>query len=107
MAPFGARTAGSDLPTLDADPMAGQSMTNAARVTLQRLDGILSDNADAIQIGRRSLFIARQSVLAGIGLSLVAMGVAAAGYLPPVEGALLQEGIDVGVILNALRALRG
>jgi cation transport ATPase len=35
------------------------------------------------------------------------MGVAAAGYLPPVSGALLQEAIDLGVILNALRALRG
>jgi cation transport ATPase len=33
------------------------------------------------------------------------MGFAAAGYLPPVAGALLQEGIDVAVILNALRAL--
>jgi cation transport ATPase len=46
-------------------------------------------------------------VLAGIGLSLAAMAVAAAGYLPPVQGALLQEAIDVAVILNALRALRG
>ncbi|MBI4171960.1 MAG: hypothetical protein HY511_04305, partial [Actinobacteria bacterium] len=53
------------------------------------------------------LFIARQSVLAGIGLSLVAMVFAAFGYIPPVWGALLQEGIDVAVILNALRALRG
>jgi cation transport ATPase len=44
-------------------------------------------------------------VLAGIAISLVAMGVAAAGYLPPVQGALLQEVIDVAVILNALRAL--
>jgi heavy metal translocating P-type ATPase len=63
--------------------------------------------ADAVSIGRRSLSIARQSVLAGIGLSLVAMGFAAAGLIPPVYGALLQEGIDVAVILNALRALRG
>jgi cation transport ATPase len=31
---------------------------------------------------------------------------AAFGYLPPVQGALLQEAIDVAVILNALRALR-
>jgi cation transport ATPase len=38
---------------------------------------------------------------------MAAMGVAAAGYLPPVAGALLQEGIDLAVILNALRALRG
>jgi cation transport ATPase len=42
-----------------------------------------------------------------MGLSLIAMGVAAAGYLPPVAGALLQEAIDLAVILNALRALRG
>jgi P-type E1-E2 ATPase len=62
---------------------------------------------EAIAIGRRALMIARQSVLAGIGASLVAMGFAAAGMLAPVEGALLQEVIDVSVILNALRALRG
>ena len=57
-------------------------------------------------IGRRSLAIARQSIAVGMGLSLIAMGFAAAGFLPPVSGALLQEGIDVAVILNALRALR-
>jgi cation transport ATPase len=62
--------------------------------------------ADAIRIGRRSLAIARQSVLAGMALSIVAMAFAAAGLLPPVAGALLQEAIDVAVILNALRALR-
>ncbi len=58
-----------------------------------------------IQIGRRSLRIARQSVVYGLGLSITAMAFAAFGYLPPVWGALLQEGIDVAVILNALRAL--
>jgi hemerythrin-like domain-containing protein len=42
-----------------------------------------------------------------MGLSLLAMAVAAAGLLPPVQGALLQEGIDVVVILNALRAVGG
>jgi heavy metal translocating P-type ATPase len=78
------------------------SETADAVVLVDRVDRV----ADAIRISRRALFIARQSVLAGIGLSLLAMGVAAAGYLPPVEGALLQEGIDVGVILNALRALK-
>jgi heavy metal translocating P-type ATPase len=62
--------------------------------------------ADAVRIGRRSLGIARQSVIAGMALSFIAMGVAAFGYLPPVAGALVQEGIDVAVILNALRALR-
>ena len=57
-------------------------------------------------IARRTRRIALQSVLAGMGMSLVAMGVAAAGLLPAVWGALLQEAIDVAVILNALRALR-
>jgi heavy metal translocating P-type ATPase len=63
--------------------------------------------ADALAIGRRSLAIARQSVVIGIGLSLAAMVAASAGLLAPVGGALLQEGIDVAVIANALRALRG
>lgn len=40
-----------------------------------------------------------------MGMSVAAMVVAAFGFLAPVAGALLQEGIDVAVILNALRAL--
>ena len=53
-----------------------------------------------------ALWIARQSVLAGLALSIAAMAAAAAGLLAPVFGALLQEAIDVAVIANALRALR-
>ena len=78
------------------------SETADAVIVVDRVDRV----ADAIRIGRRSLHIARQSVLLGIGASLVAMGFAAFGYIDPVFGALLQEVIDVGVILNALRALR-
>ena len=76
----------------------------AADVVLlvDQLDRVLP----AIRIARRSRIIALQSVLAGIGLSLAAMVAAAFGRLPPVEGALLQEVIDVAVIFNALRALR-
>ncbi|MFO1091224.1 MAG: heavy metal translocating P-type ATPase [Hyphomicrobiales bacterium] len=62
--------------------------------------------ADAVAIAKRTLMIARQSVFAGLGLSIAAMIAAAFGYLVPVEGAILQEFIDVAVILNALRALR-
>ena len=79
------------------------SETADAVILVDRIERV----ADAVGIGRRSLAIARQSVLAGIGLSLVAMVFAAFGYIPPVFGALLQEAIDVAVILNALRALRG
>jgi heavy metal translocating P-type ATPase len=78
------------------------SETADAVILVDRVERV----ADAVRIGRRSLAIARQSVLAGIGLSLVAMVFAALGYIPPVFGALLQEAIDVAVILNALRALR-
>ncbi|WP_353476425.1 heavy metal translocating P-type ATPase (plasmid) [Salipiger sp. H15] len=59
-----------------------------------------------IAIARAARRIALQSVMAGIGLSVIGMIAAALGYLEPVEGALLQEVIDVAVILNALRALR-
>jgi len=59
----------------------------------------------SVQIGQRSLRIARESVILGLGLSVGAMLVAALGYLPPVWGALFQEAVDVTVILNALRAL--
>ena len=41
-----------------------------------------------------------------LDLSIVGMMAAAFGYLPPVQGALFQEAIDVAVIVNALRALR-
>ncbi|MEO6866492.1 MAG: heavy metal translocating P-type ATPase [Gaiellales bacterium] len=63
--------------------------------------------AEAISIGRRSTSIARQSVVVGMGLSMIGMVVAAAGYLPPVYGALGQEVIDLAVIFNAMRALTG
>jgi heavy metal translocating P-type ATPase len=79
------------------------SETADAVILVDRIDRV----AEAVRIGRRSLSIARQSVIAGIGLSLVAMAFAALGYIQPVFGALLQEAIDVAVILNALRALRG
>ncbi len=61
----------------------------------------------AIKIARRSRYIALESVVAGIGLSTLAMIAASFGLLAPVEGALLQEVIDIAVIFNALRALRG
>jgi P-type E1-E2 ATPase len=78
------------------------SETADAVITVDRIDRV----ATAVSIGRRALGIARQSVVFGIGLSAVAMVFAAFGYIPPLAGALLQEGIDVAVILNALRALR-
>ena len=71
---------------------------------------ILADRLDrvgeAIMIARRARQIAIQSIVAGMGLSMLAMLAAAAGWLLPVPAAIFQELIDVAVILNALRALR-
>ena len=72
-------------------------------ITVDRLDRL----PEGIRIAQRARHIAVQSVVIGMGLSIVAMLVAAAGFLPPVAGALVQEAIDVIVILNALRALTG
>jgi heavy metal translocating P-type ATPase len=78
---------------------------DAADVVLlvDRIDRV----AEAIRIARRSRSIAMQSIIAGMTLSGLAMLAAAAGYLTPIPGALLQEGIDIAVVLNALRALGG
>ncbi|HEX7745200.1 MAG TPA: heavy metal translocating P-type ATPase [Micromonosporaceae bacterium] len=74
-----------------------------AVLTVDRLDRL----ADTVEIARYARAIAVQSAAVGMGLSVAAMGFAAVGALPPVAGALLQEGIDILVIANALRALRG
>jgi heavy metal translocating P-type ATPase len=68
---------------------------------VDQLDRVLP----AVKIARRSRFIALESVYAGIGLSAAGMMAAALGFITPVQGALLQELIDVAVIINALRAL--
>ncbi|MGO6906001.1 heavy metal translocating P-type ATPase, partial [Rhizobium ruizarguesonis] len=75
----------------------------AADVLLVRDD--LGQIGTLLQIARRSRAIALQSVGCGIGLSVIAMVCAGLGYLTPVQGALLQEVIDVAVIGNTLRAL--
>jgi heavy metal translocating P-type ATPase len=72
-----------------------------AVLTVDRIDRL----GEVRVLARRTRRIALQSVLAGMGMSVAAMVAAAAGLLPAVWGALLQEAIDVAVILNALRVL--
>ena len=59
---------------------------------------------DIIQISKRTIKIVKQSIFIGIGLSFLLMVFASFGLIIPSVGALLQEALDVGVILNALRA---
>jgi P-type E1-E2 ATPase len=62
--------------------------------------------ARAIALAKRTLRIAKQSILVGIGISLGLMLLFATGKFSPVLGAVLQEVVDVIVIFNALRAHR-
>ncbi|SMP66694.1 ATPase, P-type (transporting), HAD superfamily, subfamily IC/heavy metal translocating P-type ATPase [Neorhodopirellula lusitana] len=75
--------------------------TEAADVVV--LDSSLQKIDEFLHISRRMRRIALQSAIGGMAISIVAMGVASAGYLPPVAGAILQEVIDVLAVLNALR----
>ncbi len=68
------------------------------------LDGSLQKIDELLHIGQRMRRIALQSAVGGMLLSIGGMGLAAAGYLPPIAGALAQEIIDVGAIINAMRA---
>jgi cation transport ATPase len=67
------------------------------------LESSLTKVDELIHIGRRMRFIALQSAVAGMALSGAGMIAAALGYLPPLEGALAQEMIDVVAVVNALR----
>jgi P-type E1-E2 ATPase len=101
----------NDAPALSAANVGVALAAHGGGITAEAADVvILTDDvtrvADMIQLGRRTLRIARQSIRVGLGVSALAMLFAALGYIPPVIGAALQEALDIAVILNALRTSR-
>ncbi len=99
----------NDAPALAAATVGIAMAGHGGGITAEAADVVLlvddpRNVAELMRISRRTLRIARESIWVGLGLSGGAMIFAAAGLIPPVMGALLQEVIDVAVIVNALRA---
>jgi P-type E1-E2 ATPase len=97
----------NDAPALTAATV-GVAFGQSSDVTAEAagaviLDATLRKVDEFLHVGRRLRAIALQSAVGGMALSVLAMAFAAAGYLPPVAGAVLQEVIDVLAVLNALR----
>ena len=101
----------NDAPALSTADVGIALAGHGGGITAEAADVIVLVDAadrvvDALRIGRQTIRIAKQSIWVGLGLSGAAMVAAAVGEIPPTLGALLQEGIDVAVILNALRTAR-
>lgn len=101
----------NDAPALSTATIGVALASHGRGIATEAADVILlADNPsrlmDGIKISRRTMRIARQSIWAGLGISAVGMALAAVGLIPPVAGAAIQEGVDLAVIVNALRASR-
>ena len=97
----------NDAPALKAATV-GVAFGAASDITTEAADAVVLELAlgkidELMHIGRRMRRIALQSALGGMGLSMVGMIFAAAGYLPPIGGAIGQELIDLFAVLNAVR----
>ena len=101
----------NDAPALSSADVGIALAGHGGGITTEAADVIilvdsLSRVTDALEIGTRTLHIARQSIIVGLALSGVAVLVAAFGGIQPAVGAALQELIDVAVIFNARRSAR-
>jgi heavy metal translocating P-type ATPase len=98
----------NDAPAMQAATV-GVAFGAGSDITAEAGDAVVLEPSlvkvdELMHIGRRTRSIALESVFFGMGLSILGMIVAAAGYLPPVGGAIAQEIIDLAAVLNAVRA---
>ena len=99
----------NDAPAMQAATV-GVAFGQNSDITAEAADAVVMESSlqkvdELIHIGRRMRRIALQSAVGGMALSMIGMLIAAAGYLPPVAGAVMQEVIDVAAVLNALRVV--
>ena len=99
----------NDAPAMQAATV-GVAFGQNSDITAEAADAVILEPSlgkvdELIHIGRRMRRIAMQSAVGGMALSVIGMLLAAAGYLPPVAGAVAQEVIDVAAVLNALRVV--
>ena len=98
----------NDAPAL-VTATVGLAFGHQSEVTGEAAGAIIMDTSltrvdELFHIARRMRRIVFQSVIGGMALSVLGMGIAFGGFLPPVSGAVFQEIIDVAAVLNALRA---
>ena len=98
----------NDAPAMMAATV-GMAIGMGSDVTAEAAGVVVMDNSlqkvdEFLHISRRMRVIVLQTAIGGMALSLIGMGLAAFGYLSPVQGAVCQEVIDVLAVLNALRA---
>jgi heavy metal translocating P-type ATPase len=97
----------NDAPALTAATV-GIAFGQQCDITAEAAGAVIMESSlervdEFLHLSRRMRSLALQSAVGGMAASLVGMLLAAAGYLPPVAGAIAQEIIDVLAVLNALR----
>ncbi|WP_222846027.1 heavy metal translocating P-type ATPase [Legionella geestiana] len=101
----------NDAPALTAATV-GIAFGQNSNVTAEAAGAVIMENTlykvdELLHLSINTRKIATQSAIGGMLLSLIGMAFAAAGFISPVMGAILQEGIDVLAIANALRLAFG
>lgn len=101
----------NDAPALTAATV-GIAFGQNSNVTAEAAGAVIMENSlskvdELLHLSINTRNIAAQSAIGGMLLSIIGMGFAAAGFINPVMGAILQECIDILAIANALRLTVG